>query len=471
MNRLIVIIILTVFTLQKAKPQSFGALSYLGNGSAPYYIEKVLTDSVHNTLLISSKWLKYAGGKKVRGICSWNGFGWDSLAGGINTHDKLNVFPNGNVLCSVAFGSKLLVGGNFESIGGIQATALATWNGSNWDSLPVRAFKFLDYGASIYSFANYNNKLYIGGYFDTIQDQPANGLAVYDGVSFQPVSVPLSSQAGVLDMKVFNGCLYICGVFTYSNQPGDENILSYNGTNWSSVGGGVRGNTSSLATMEIYNNTLYAGGYFVKADGNIADIIMKWDGANWSDANWGDEYLNGSILKLLKYHNKLYAFGSFTKAANKKGSRIAVSDGLTWCTFSDTLDEKILSASIFRDSIYIGGAFRTIDGDTTMRCVAKLTMPFNYNNCSLIDNIQSNKVLNGLSFFPNPTQGKINIVGDRKLTDKLIIEVENIYGNAIYKNSLSQIGSAIDLTSRSPGVYFIRLIGTEGQKVWKIIKE
>lgn len=206
--------------------------------------------------------MDYVNGKNVRGVWSWNDVIYDSLSSGLNTHDTLNNTANSTAMCGISYNGKLLVGGSFQSVGGINTSCLATWDGTHWDSLPVRAFRPLDYSGSIYGLTKHNNKLYIYGVFDTIQGQPANGIATYDGVSYQPVSVPLMPQAFITNMLLYNGELYISGVFSYTAQIGNRHILKFDGTNWGDVGGGIKGSISSISSMVIYNNELYVGGFF-----------------------------------------------------------------------------------------------------------------------------------------------------------------------------------------------------------------
>ena len=129
--------ILLLLTQHLAESQNWGSVKGvlktdfdLGN------VEFVLTDSVHDELIVSSKFFKYVNGKYVRGICRWNGVRWDSLAGGINTHDVINVNPGGMAMSCIPYQGKLLVGGMFQSVGGVNATSLALWDGTKWDSLP-----------------------------------------------------------------------------------------------------------------------------------------------------------------------------------------------------------------------------------------------------------------------------------------------------------------------------------------------
>jgi hypothetical protein len=75
--------------------QNFGIVSPV---KFQWYLESVFVDSIHNELIVSSKFFHKVSKMPARGICSWNGLQWDSLAGGINTHDKtLNCIKRINV--------------------------------------------------------------------------------------------------------------------------------------------------------------------------------------------------------------------------------------------------------------------------------------------------------------------------------------------------------------------------------------
>ncbi len=468
MIKKIQISLLLFLCFYKALSQNFETMPYLGNGISPYAIEKVLFDSVHNKLIVSSKYMNYAGGKKVRGICSWDGTKWDSLSSGINTHDTFNNQANGTVLCGIPYNGKLLVGGSFQSIGGVNATSLATWDGAKWDSLSVRAFKFLYDDASISGIYKFNNKLYLYGSFDTIQGQSANSIATFDGNLFQPITIPVQSQATFSDMKFYKGELYVSGNFSHTSQSGDYDILRYDGNNWISVGGGIKGGGSSVGSMAIYNNELYVGGYFYQSSGNAGNVIMKWDGNNWHDVGWGNNYQNGAIWQLLVHQNKLYAFGSFEYTANLKSSKVAVFDGTQWCAFADSLDERVFSAEIYHDSIYIVGAFKSINTDTAKRCIAKIKQPMVYNTCVNVVGIKENINDTSFSLFPNPTTSIINIDDENNQLQNATIQIQNYLGQLVFTSSFT---SQINLSNLSAGMYFLTIEDKHSKKTIKIIKE
>jgi hypothetical protein len=461
MNKKIGIILLFLAAFFKAMPQNFGSLPYT-DSLAPA-VDMVLADTVHNKLLVSSRLLNHAGGKRVRGICSWNGTAWDSLAGGVNTHDYSGNpnNPNGIVLGGIAYNGKFLVGGLFESIGGVNASNIATWDGTHWDSLPARAFRFLDYGGAVYSFIHYDNKLYLSGYFDSIQGQPANGLATFDGTTFHSVNVPLYNNAYIDNMIEYNGDLYIAGIFASSADHGDQDILKYDGTNWASVGGGIKGNSNFISSMVIYNNELYVGGYFYKSDGNAGNVVMKWDGSNWHEVAWGSDNDNGALRAMLLYHNKIYAFGSFDEAGDKKASNVAVFDGQKWCTYADSLDNGVESAAIYHDTIYISGAFKTINGDSSLRLIAKFNHPENINACGAVG-IKTNKLETELiKIYPNPVADQLVITVNNSLKNLRLV-ITNPLGEAVYEQDHVNGRQEINTEHLNPGIYMLRCTTEQG---------
>lgn len=461
-NKFIIVFLLTLISF-KAMPQNFWALPYASQ--TVYDIEKVLTDSLHDKLLVSGRYFNYIGPKRVRGIASWNGSVWDSLSSGINTHDILNNpnNPFGTLINCIRYNGKLLVGGIFQSIGGKNASYLATWDGARWDSLPFRAFDFQNTNAGVYSFINFQNKLYIGGVFDTIQGQPANGLATYDATGFHPVSLPLNSQAYINTMSIYNGELYIGGVFTSSSNASDRCILKYNGTNWTSVGGGIKGNQCYIMSMIPLNNELYVGGYFYQVDGNADNVVMKWDGSSWHSAGWGANTDNGSVQKMLLYHDNIYAFGRFGQAGNNPASNVAVFNGQKWCTFPDVFDNNlIMSAAIYHDTIYISGGFHTINGDTNLKNVAKFVHPFSANDCGALAIKQNEIKENDFEIFPNPANDKLQIQFNNSSYEDRTVCIRNSLGQIVYTNSYTNV---IDVSPFLPGVYFIEIKGHSGGSV------
>lgn len=453
------IFILIILYNLSAAAQNLAAVS---GDKFNFQVERVLCDSVHNKLLVSSKFIKEIGNVYIRGICSWDGNSWDSLSSGINTHDTANSYPNGMALSCIPYNGKLLVGGQFSSVGGVNATSLALWDGIKWDSLPVRAFKFNDLPPQVAGFYKYNNLLYIYGTFDTIAGQPASGLATWDGISFHPIILPISDVNGIKGILEFQNELYVCGGFY---DPGVFNglrhILKFDGTNWVSVGGGLLGYSSSLSSMLIYKNELYVGGHFLKSEGNIGENVMKWDGLQWHDVSMGGgDY--GGVWQMLVYHNKIWAFGSFLTAGNIYASRIAIYDSVKWCALYDTLYNNIGSAVIYNDTVYVAGGFQSVNSDTNIRYLAKIQYPNLFRECIIVNSIEEGKLSANESLFiyPNPSQSKITIEFSLAETKNVFIEIKNTLGQTIKTIDNREISTnkiEIDVSKFANGLYFVQI--------------
>lgn len=158
------------------------------------YLTSVLFDSIHNNLIASGRYANSTSSLTIRGTASWNGLKWDSLSGGINTDSKYlhPTYPDGGISACIPYGTKLLVGGFFKSIGYVNTTSLALWDGVKFDSLPKRAFRN-GKTVGISSFLKKGGLIYIAGSFDTIGGQPAKGLATWDGTNFNVIPLPIGS--------------------------------------------------------------------------------------------------------------------------------------------------------------------------------------------------------------------------------------------------------------------------------------
>ena len=441
-------------------------------GIFKYQLSSVLTDSINNKLLVNGRFNAKVGNLKARGICSWDGIKWDSLSGGINTHDILlnPQNPDGMVLTCISYNSKLLVGGCFTSIGYTNATSLALWDNTKWDTLPKRAFR---YGKSVVvsGFLKKNNLLYITGNFDTIAGQPAKGLATWDGTNFNAVTLPIGSGfQNISSIIEYQNEIYVAGDgFLVGPNNNARDVFKYNGTNWiSTTGNGVLGSYSGVADLEIYNNELYASGHFTKADGNAGDNIMKWNGTQWQDVGFGNDQSGFvSVRKMLVFHNRLWAFGGFYGVAGTFASMAAAYDGNSWCALKDTLDNAISSATIYNDTIYIGGGFWKANSDS-IHFIAKLKNSNLFSQCINVVGVTELSANDQISIYPNPTTSIINIIDENNQLQNATIQIQNYLGQLVFSSPFSP---QIDMRNLSSGMYFLTIEDKGLKKTMKIVKE
>ena len=153
---------------------------------------------------------------------------WAPLGEGINRK------PGVNILC--VYEDKLIAAGAFDSAGTVPAQNIAVWDGSSWaamdsgyegtrvfsiyhDTLYAAGIRYWN-GAgwvsagvdisSVYSMTVHDDKLIVGGFFETVGGDTVNNIVAYDGTDWHPLG---------------DG---FYGLYTSSN-PQVNSLLSYNG--------------------------------------------------------------------------------------------------------------------------------------------------------------------------------------------------------------------------------------------------
>ena len=130
--------------------------------------------------------------------------------------------------------------------------------------------------SSIWSMATWNGRLYVGGGIvnqpPVFAGQPWAGMASWDGTTWVPtVTAITGNNVGLMAMAVFNDGsgekLYVAGRFSSLNSvSGTSLIARWDGSNWSSVGGGLLSTNANfgLEAMSVFNDgtgpALYVGG-------------------------------------------------------------------------------------------------------------------------------------------------------------------------------------------------------------------
>jgi hypothetical protein len=124
-------------------------------------------------------------GEQGYSITSWDGEHWDDLNGGVCTF-------GGAVDGFFVTKDKLYVVGYFECIGGIEASNVATWDGTRWCSVG-----YSDFDRPLHAVALWRDTIYVGGSFLAIDGQPGRFLARYVGdYSGEVCSEPVSNVLG-----------------------------------------------------------------------------------------------------------------------------------------------------------------------------------------------------------------------------------------------------------------------------------
>jgi len=100
-------------------------------------------------------------------IAQWDGDSWLPLGEGVNQ----------NVRALTIYDNKLIAGGFFTAAGGQSANRIASWNGSTWAPLASGIINASFGGGYVSTLTVFQNRLTVGGFFDTAGNQPSFNFA------------------------------------------------------------------------------------------------------------------------------------------------------------------------------------------------------------------------------------------------------------------------------------------------------
>ena len=241
------------------------------------------------------------------------------LPGGVQKWDGTIWKDIGNTVGSSTFGlfatdSILYISGWFDTIGGINTRYMAYYNGNNLLSSPS---SFADPGWGAYNSIIYNNDLFIAGNFENTQNPSISDMTYLHNSTWLPIGNGIQSSFGTVNcFTIFQNKLVIGGTFQTSwGDPGNS-IMMWDGTNLTQLGSGLNGD---VFDMVVYNNELYVGGSISSTSGVYGSCLQKWNGTQWD--NLGLSF-NNTITSLALMNNELYVGGGFTQVNGTPINRI-----------------------------------------------------------------------------------------------------------------------------------------------------
>ena len=445
--------------------------------SAPSAVDRIFVDSIHNELILVSGYGHKICNSTFKGLVAYNGNGFHDLDFGVN---KFNPNPGNGGLSAmgcIPYHNKTIFGGYFYTVGSdtLYAKSIALWNGAVWDTFPQRCFSnnMNNAGGGFWGFLKDNGKLWMYGGFDTIGSTLSKNLVAYDGNTFIAVpSIPASNYTPINKMIVYKNKLIAGGNFYDYPSFAFSRLAQFDGTSWAQVGNGIQGGIAFVYDMAIYDDTLYISGTWSKADGNPGNYIVKWDGSQLTDAGFGNLWCGyGNVKCLIPFHNRLYAFGNFGCGADQPAHGVAYLENGTWTIPQDSIGfYSINTAAVYNDEIYIGGAFASINGDSSINKFAKLICP-NFDAASgCVSSIKKSTHKLDLKIFPNPSNNKLYLETEQSVAiDK--VTIINTLGQQVLSLLKPAPKQEIDISHLPAGIYFIKAENKGGQGVFKVFKE
>jgi hypothetical protein len=300
-----------VNSIAKWNGSAWSALGTGIGGEYPY----VNALAVSGTNLYVGGYFTKAGGVAANNVAKWNGSAWSALGTGVTGVDYAYV----NALA--VSGTSVYVGGFFSTAGAVAANNIAKWSGTAWSALGAGVngdFPYVGDYRQVYALAVSGTKLYVGGDFSSAGGLSANGIAQWNGSAWSVMGSGFGGDFPTVYALAVSGTdLYAGGDFTTAGGVLANYIAKWNGSAWSALGSGL--DNWPLA-MLMAGTDLYVGGSFSTAGGLATNCMAKWNGSTWSALGSG---MDSPVAALAMSGTDLYAGGFFTLVGGKVSGYIA----------------------------------------------------------------------------------------------------------------------------------------------------
>lgn len=374
----------------------------------------------------------------------------------------------------------------------------------------------------VHSLRNIDDTLYIARYEESID---SNWLYRYDGTAlstfgegvFLTTASGFSELPNLYDVVKYNGTLIVCGEFDRAGSQTISGIMSWNGSQWADIAGGLTGNIANTPPviyphqMMVHNGNLYVVGNFRYAGGVEVNGVAFWDGSQWTAMGSG---FNSTVYGIAVYNNEIYAGGGFTQSGANTVNRLAKWTGTDWVSPGFGFIEETVNDYIFVHTLkemdgelYIAGGLKKIEyGNlTTELCGGIVTYngstinTFNggvpNNDIEAVIKTPNDTLLIGggvfgngyagilgattgladlcsdsfAKVFPNPSNGVITIELP-KSTD-FSLTIENTLGALLLTKSIKKASQCLLELNLPSGVYYLKIQSAMAQETQKIIVE
>ncbi len=281
-------------------------------GSGVNYIVYALAD-INGTLVMGGGFTS-ASGSIAKRVATWTGTKWKQLGAGFNN----------TVYCLQVWNGQLFAGGQFSTSGSTTVSHVAVWSGTAWQPLGTGT------DGDVYRLAVWDGKLVAGGTFVHAGGVTANGLAVWDGSTWSAVGGGVTGGQGLVQpgprvqaVTVFNGQLVIGGNFTAAGGVPAANIAAWDGAAWHPLGTGMTGPATNMGpqvtSLCVYGTRLVAGGSFASAGDSACANLATWDGTTWSSLGGGFTLASpsdGATWVMREWNGALYCGGNMLTAGS-----------------------------------------------------------------------------------------------------------------------------------------------------------
>ena len=261
---------------------------------------------------------------------------------------------DGAVHAVVVDGSEVYIGGDFTSIGEVEAAGIARWNGIGWEEI---GGDVAGGGATVHDIALFGSDIFIAGNFTSVDGTPALNIARWNGITGGWSGIGSGVDGTAYDLHVQGDWLYVGGRFANAGGVSTSNIVRFNLINqsWQRLGNGLNDTVRAIAVTDRY---VYATGDFTHSSLVELNHIGVFDRgtSDWSPMEGGAD---APGYDLLLQGGDLYAVGSFTRIGGVTTTGAARWDGSAWQSLGDGLDGTARALAACAERICVGGDFQS----------------------------------------------------------------------------------------------------------------
>jgi trimeric autotransporter adhesin len=246
----------------------------------------------------------HSGGQPRNGVAKWSGGTWVSLGSGLTGSTgfgyigaySLCVFdPDG----AGSVPAKLVAAGPFQQAGGVQSKLCAAWDGTTWTATSSAGF---DSGSVIWEVQSVpvagGQVLVCGGDFATAAGVSAGQIAQWNGSVWSsigggfcqlPAITPQTGVNAVAAHDIGSGpAVFAGGYVGIGGSPFGSYVAKWAGTSVVPLGPAFNGEIEALAVLDDGSGpTLFSGGSFTTVGGAVTGPVVFWSGSAWTPLGAG----------------------------------------------------------------------------------------------------------------------------------------------------------------------------------------
>jgi len=265
-----------------------------------------------------------------------------------------------DIYAVAVYDGELVVAGWFDFAGDHGVEGLARWDGASWNSFPGWDIDWYPMTALIV----HDGSLYVGGPFLMMASNGiARHVARWDGTRWYKLGQ--GTDDNVLCFATYDGDLVVGGVFTTAGGASANGIARWDGASWYPLDTGITGGTyTDVQGLAVWGTDLVAAGEFTHAGGNPANNIARWDGVDWYALGSGTDSWNWAVTV---YDGDVIVGGHFEYAGGVAANAIARWDGLSWYPLGSGMshspsDPQVYTLAVVGPDLIAGGHFDTAGG-------------------------------------------------------------------------------------------------------------